>query len=139
MQFWVHIGGRNLSDFWPRFYIVVLEIASFSGWIYFFHILFGLFFPFPLWTLISLFSLDFSLRIYSIEVTFWISSKFLIKPQEFLIWLAELWNSSNIYLVNFHFLFQKDKRIIGLRSVKMKKLWDTDYKHILHIIKQQLT
>ena len=45
--------------FWPRFYIVVLGIALFSGRIYFFHILFGLLFSFSICTFISLFSLDF--------------------------------------------------------------------------------
>ena len=131
----LHRGLRIFSL--PIYFFLFLFglLFPFFLWTFIFPFLFGLLFPFSLWTLISLFSLDFSLRIYSIEVTFWISSKFLIKPHEFWIWLAELWNSSNIYLVNFHFLFQKDKRIIGLRSVKMKKLWDTDYKHILHIIK----
>ena len=40
---------------------------------FYFHFLFRLIFPFSLWTFISLFSLDF----YSIAVTFWISSNFL--------------------------------------------------------------
>ena len=50
---------HHTRNFWLRFYIVVLGIAFFSGLIYFFHILFGLLFPFSLWTSISLFSLDF--------------------------------------------------------------------------------
>ena len=126
-------GVLCLRCFWSRFYIVVLGMTFFFSPIYFFQFLFGLLFPFSLWTFISLFSGDFyflfgllfpfslwtfislfsgdfyflfgllfflwtfifpfligllfpfflwtfifSLDVYSIAVTFWISSKFFI-------------------------------------------------------------
>ena len=48
------------SFFWPRFYIVVLGMTFFFlvSPIYFFQFLFGLLFPFSIWTFISLFYLD---------------------------------------------------------------------------------
>ena len=43
------------SGFWTRFYILVLEMTFFSwGHILCFHILFGILFPFSIWTFISL-------------------------------------------------------------------------------------
>ena len=49
----------RLCRFWPWFYIVVLGIAFLNFRSFTFHILFGLLYPFSLWTFVSLFCLDF--------------------------------------------------------------------------------
>ena len=87
---WVSIFYLRFLYFWPRFYIVVLGMTFFSRHIYFFHgtstfsifflnfyflFLFGLLFPFSLWTII-LFKFVFN----SFSILSWslilVSSKF---------------------------------------------------------------
>ena len=69
----LHPGLRNCF-----FFICSFSFSNFYL-VFYFPFLFGLLLPFFFWTFISLFSLDF----YSISVTFWISSKFLIMKNIF--------------------------------------------------------
>ena len=79
-DFFFSLRSFTFSNFYLDFYFPFLFglLFPFFIWTFIFPFLFGLLFPFSHWTFISLlflFSL-FSLDFYSIAVTFWISSKF---------------------------------------------------------------
>ena len=82
------------KDFWPRLYTVVLKIAFFFRSQLFSHILFGLLFPFSIWTFISLFYLDF-ISLFYLDFYFSFYSFFSLFYLEFIF----------IFYLDFYFPF----------------------------------
>ena len=89
---WNFFGERSdKSVFWRRFHIVVLGMTFFFLFFirsFTFHILFGLLFPFSIWTFISLFYLDFYFP-------------FLFG----LLFPFSLWTFISLFYLNFYFPF----------------------------------
>ena len=86
----LHRGLRN--DF--LFFQFQFTFSLFSLDFYF-PFLFGLLFPFSLWSFISLFSLD----VYSITVTFWLFSNFFFRTDGI---FKEFWGHLIFFLIRMH-------------------------------------
>ena len=107
--------GCKVYPFWPRFYIVVLGMTffffflqpiyffPFSIWTFislffldfYFPFLFGLLFPFSIWTFISLFFFDFYFLFYSFSIHFYsfsiLSLSLILDSFKFLFLFKEIW------------------------------------------------
>ena len=119
--------------FWPRFYIVVLGIAFFLRHIYFFHILFGLLFPFPLWTVISLFYLDFYFLFYlGLLFPFLFSLPFYFPLFSILTFLSfSIWTFISFFYLDFYQIRSNQIKItncIHYSTFSLSNLY-LNYKH----------
>ena len=128
-------GVSKSTLFWPRFYIMVLDLF-FSGRIYFFHILFGLLDCFSLWTFLSLFYLVqfmvhfwfnfFSIILHSLLIIFFIQSRshfgflpiffvkrvvfktFFVVSDLFPSWSKSKYSNLMDYLISIHVLWSQN-------------------------------